>query len=226
MRSPDPVAVREELAKDPDLPRLISHDGVLLADLMEAAPRSDHGPAYAAMVISTGIRRRAELAASRMRQAAESKDAGSALRMARQARGELDRCRARWEALPEPMRRELPPSPARRGPADITGRLATVRDEIRGLRHDLGAGTSEQLAGRLASIARQVADVAAASASQRERQAGDRLARSGGRGGWVAGAAGPGRCAVPGRCGAGMAAARTFRPRQPWRAVRGHGCHD
>ena len=174
--SPDPVAVREELGKDPDLPRLISHDGVLLADLMEAAPRSDHGPAYAAMVISTGIRRRVELAASRMRQAAESKDANFALRMTRQARGELDRCRARWEALPEPMRRELPPSPARRGPADITGRLAAVRDEIRGLRHDLGVGASEQLTGRLASIARQVADVAAASASQRERQAGDRPA--------------------------------------------------
>jgi hypothetical protein len=173
---PGPVAVREELQKDPDLPRLVSHDGVLLADLMEAAPRSDHGAAYAAMVISTGIRRRMELAASRMRQAAESKDAGFALRMARQARGELDRCRARWEALPEPMRRELPPSPARHGPADITGRLAVVRDEIRGLRQDLGAGTSQQLAGRLAWIARQVADVAAASASQRERQAGDRLA--------------------------------------------------
>jgi DnaB-like helicase N terminal domain len=173
---PDPVAVREELGKDPDLPRLISNDGVLLADLMEAAPRSDHGPAYAAMVISTGIRRRAELAASRMRQAAESRDAGAALRMARQARGELDRCRARWEALPEPMRRELPASPSRRRPADITGRLATVRDEIHGLRHDLSAGSSQQLAGRLASIARQVADVAAARPSQRERQAGDRLA--------------------------------------------------
>jgi DnaB-like helicase N terminal domain len=174
--SPDPVAVRDELAKDPDLPRLISRDGVLLADLMEAAPDSDHGPAYAAMVISTGIRRRVELTASRMRQAAESKDAGSALRMARQARGELDRCQARWEALPEPMRRELPPSPARGRPANITGRLATVRDEIRGLRNDLGVGSSEQLAGRLASIARQIADAAAASASQRERQAGEWLA--------------------------------------------------
>ena len=173
--SPDPMAVREELGKDPDLPRPISHDGVLLADLMEAAPRSDHGPAYAAMVISTGIRRRVELAASRMRQAAESKDASFALRMARQARGELDRCRARWEALPEPMRRELPPSPTRRGPKDITARLAAVRNEIRDLRHDLCAGASEQLAG-LASIARQVADVAEASASQRERQAGGLLA--------------------------------------------------
>jgi len=174
--SPDPVAVREELGKDPDLPRLISHDGVLLADLMEAAPRSDHGPAYAAMVISTGIWRRAELAASRMRQAAESKDAGFALRMTRQARGELDRCRARWEALPEPMRRELPPSPARRGPADITGRLAAVRNEIRDLRHDLSTGAAEQLTRRLTSIARQVADVAEASASERERLAGDRPA--------------------------------------------------
>jgi hypothetical protein len=174
--APDLMAVRGELAKDPDLPRLISHDGVLLADLMEAAPRSDHGPAYAAMVITTGIRRRVELAASRMRQAAESTEASAALRMARQARSELDRCRVRWEALPEPMRREVPLSPGRREPADMTARLATVRDEIRGLRHDLGVGASQQLAGRLASIARQVADVAAASAGQRERQAGDRLA--------------------------------------------------
>jgi DnaB-like helicase N terminal domain len=176
--SPDPLTVREELGKDPDLPRLISHDGVLLADLMEAAPRSDHGPAYAAMVISSGIRRRAELAASRMRQAAESKNVSFALRMTRQARGELTRCRARWEALPEPVRRELPLSSTRRGPADIVGRLAAVRNEIRGLGHDLDTGASEQLAG-LASIARQVADVAAASASQRERQAGERLADPG-----------------------------------------------
>lgn len=213
--SPDPVGVHEELGKDPDLPRLISHDGVLLADLMEAAPRSDHGPAYAAMVISTGIRRRVELAALRMRQAAESEDAGLALRMARQARGELDRCRARWEALPEPMRRELPPSPARRGPAGITGRLAAVRDEIRDLRHNLGAGESEQLAGRLAWIARQVADVAAASASQRERLAGDRSADPEAEEAGLRAlrdlAAAPG----PGRCGAGMAGARAFRPCQP-----------
>jgi hypothetical protein len=174
--SPDPVAVHEELREDPDLPRLISHDGVLLADLMEASPSSDHGPAYAAMVITTGIRRRVGLAASRMRQATESKDASFALRMTRQARGELDRCRARWEALPEPMRRELPPFQARRRPADITGRLAGVRNELRGLRNDLSTGATEQLTGRLTWIARQVADVAEASASQRERQAGDRLA--------------------------------------------------
>jgi replicative DNA helicase len=172
----DPVAVHEELAKDPDLPSLISHDGVLLADLIEASPRSDHGPAYAAMVISTGIRRRVELAASRMRQAAESKDAGAALRMARQARGEFDRCRARWDALPEPMRRELPPSPARRGQPQTTRQLAAVRDEIRALRQDLATGAAPQLAGLLESIAQRLAEVAAASASQRERQAGERPA--------------------------------------------------
>src|ERR1700691_675393 len=94
--SPGPVALHGKLGKVPDLPRLISHDGVLLADLMEAAPRSDHGPAYAAMVISTGIRRRAELAASRVRHAAESKEASAALQMTNQARAEFDECRARW----------------------------------------------------------------------------------------------------------------------------------
>src|SRR5713226_5291338 len=47
--APGPVAVYEEIKKDQDMPRGLSHDGVLLAGLMEAAPRSDHAPAYAAM---------------------------------------------------------------------------------------------------------------------------------------------------------------------------------
>jgi DnaB-like helicase N terminal domain len=67
--APGPQEVREEIRNDADLPRSVSHDGVMLADLIEAVPRPGHGPAYAAMVISTGIRRRMTLAAARMRQA-------------------------------------------------------------------------------------------------------------------------------------------------------------
>jgi hypothetical protein len=166
-----PVAVYEELGKDPNLPSSVSHDGVLLADLMAATPQPGHGPAYAAMVISTGIRRRMTLAASRMRQAAEGRDPRSALRLAQQARDELGRCQARWEALPEPMRRELPLPPGRSGQKEIAERLTAAQDEIRGLRRDVGTGTRRQLAERLGSIARHVAGAAVASGVMREREA-------------------------------------------------------
>jgi hypothetical protein len=55
-------------------------------------------------------------------------------------------------------------------------RLAAVRDEIRGLRQDLGTGAPQQLAEHLESIAQRLADIAVASAGRRERQARDRLA--------------------------------------------------
>src|SRR5712692_8419835 len=61
--TPGPLAVYEEIKKDPDLRPSLSHDGVLLAGLMEAAPRSRHAPAYAAMVVGCGIRQRIALAA-------------------------------------------------------------------------------------------------------------------------------------------------------------------
>jgi replicative DNA helicase len=169
--APGPLAVYEEIKKDPDLPRSLSHDGVLLAGLMEAAPRSRHAPAYAAKVIGYGIRQRIALAASRMTQAAEGQDLEAALDITAQARQELGRCRARWEALPEPMRRELPAPPrARNGHAEMTRSMTAVRDEIRRLRQDLLAGTRTGLQEGLASIAQQVADVAVASADLRERQ--------------------------------------------------------
>jgi replicative DNA helicase len=88
--TPGATAVREEIRTDPDMPSSVSGNAVLLADLMDAAPRSEHGPAYAAMVISTGIGCRMALAASRMRQAAADGDAGIALRMARLARAGAD----------------------------------------------------------------------------------------------------------------------------------------
>jgi hypothetical protein len=168
---PGALAVYEEIKKDPDLPRTVSHDGVLLAGLMEAAPRADHAPAYAAMVIGSGIRQRVALAASRMTQAAGGQDLEAALAMAARARQQLGRCQARWEALPAPMRRELP-VPARdpHGRAGMIRSVAAVRDEVRELRRDLLAGARQGLEVRLASIARHVADVAAASADLRERQ--------------------------------------------------------
>jgi replicative DNA helicase len=169
--TPGPLAVYEEIQKDPDLPRSLSHDGVLLASLMEAAPRADHAPAYAAIVVGCGIRQRITLAAERMTQAAESQDLDAALAMAAQARQELGRCQARWEALPEPMRRELPvPVTAHYGYAEMTRSVTAARDEIRRLREDLLAGTPRGLGERLALIAQQVADVAAASADLHERQ--------------------------------------------------------
>ena len=48
--APGPLAVYAEIKRDPDLPRSVSHDGVLLAGLMDAAPRPGHAPAYAAIV--------------------------------------------------------------------------------------------------------------------------------------------------------------------------------
>src|SRR5712691_397355 len=84
-----PLAVYEEIKKDPDLPRSLSHDGVLLAGLMEAAPRTGHAPAYAAMVVGCGIRQRIALAAARMTQAAESQDLEAALDVAARATQEL-----------------------------------------------------------------------------------------------------------------------------------------
>ena len=169
--APGPLAVYEEIKKDPDLPRNLSHDGVLLASLMEAAPRTAHAPAYAAMVAGGGIRQRIALAASRMTQAAESQDLEAALAMAAQARQELGNCQARWEALPEPMRRELlVPARHRHGHAGMTRSVTAVREEIRRLRQDLLAGTQHRLEERLTSIAHQVADIAEASADLRERR--------------------------------------------------------
>ena len=39
---PCPAEVYAELRKDPDLPSGVSHDGVLVANLMEAVPRASH----------------------------------------------------------------------------------------------------------------------------------------------------------------------------------------
>jgi hypothetical protein len=172
---PGPSEVYRELRKDPDLPRPVSHDGVPLANPIEAAPRAAHAPAYAAMVIDGDVRQRLALAGSRMTQAAEGAEGEpleAALRMTGQARRELDACRARWQALPEPVRRDLPvPARGERDARQATRRASAVREEIARLRHDLRAGARAGAGERLTLIAQQLVDTAAASASHRERQA-------------------------------------------------------
>jgi len=124
--APGPLEVYRELQNDPDLPPVIAGNGVLLTDLMEAAPRTAHAAAYAAMVIECGIRQRMRLAGTRLAQAADSGDPEEALHQAGQARRDLAECRARWLALPEPVRRELPAPGREQRPAGFApaGRAA------------------------------------------------------------------------------------------------------
>src|SRR6266567_1311695 len=151
---PGPHEVRAELTRDPDLPAETSHRIVYLADLMEAAPRPEHSGAYAAMVIDGGIRQGLALSGSRMAQAAgdPGADLEAALFGAGQARRELEASRSRWEALPEPMRRE-PRTPSRdEGDyAEAARRAQAVRDEIGRLRADLWTQNSADVEQRLAS---------------------------------------------------------------------------
>jgi len=109
---PGPAEVYRELQNDPDLPRSVARDAVPLAGLMEAAPRARHAPAYAAMVIEGGIRRRLDLAGSRMVQASGTGEVEAAWQQADRARRALDACTARWLALAAHLRRELPAAKA------------------------------------------------------------------------------------------------------------------
>ncbi|MGI8447110.1 MAG: DnaB-like helicase N-terminal domain-containing protein [Streptosporangiaceae bacterium] len=164
--APGPLRVREELAKDPDLPPRIALDGVLLAGLMEAAPRSGHVTAYAAMVVEHGIRQRIGLAGSRLAQAAETGDLDTVRNAAFRAGEEVDGCQERWNALPGPLRRRMP-APARNRAAqaeEAAWQLNRAREEIDRIREAPPAWGGSGLQERLASIAGRVA--AAASAGQ------------------------------------------------------------
>jgi hypothetical protein len=162
--APAPAAVRAELAGDPDLPPLVSLDGVLLVSLLEAAPRSGHAPAYAAMVIDHGIRQQVRLAGSRMIQAAETGDLETALRMTAQGRRDLRDCQERWDALPEHMRRELPePATRRAGQAEEAAwHLRAASEELGRARQTVHAGTPQELGDRLEAVARHIASAAVA----------------------------------------------------------------
>jgi hypothetical protein len=159
---PGPLEVYEEVKKDPDLPRSVSHDGLLLTDLMEAAPRSSHASAYAAMVIECGIRRRLSLAGSRMTQAAadSTADLDAALHVAWLAHRDLHACRARWQALPDHMRRDLP----------LPRHDDQENAETALLRQDVRAEIRREHEEHLASMAGHLAQTVAATGGHRERE--------------------------------------------------------
>jgi DnaB-like helicase N terminal domain len=161
---PAPEPVRAELAADPDLPPRVALDGALLAGLLEAAPRRGHAPAYAAMVIDHGIRRRALLAGSRLTQAAEAGELDAALRMTTWGSREVADSQARWEALPEAMRRPLPAAAGHRAglAEEAAWQLRTAGEEISRARGEAAVGVGTDVAGRLALIAGHVASAAAA----------------------------------------------------------------
>lgn len=170
--TPGPAQVRRELLADPDLPQSVARDAVPLAGLMGASPRSRHAPAYAALVIEGGIRDRIWLAGSRLVQAAEGESTEGALLAGRQAHEEVEQCRARWQALPDSVRRELPvPARDQQPYTQIARQAAAVREKIGRLREELWAESPHGLEERLAGIAQLLAETAAASATIRERQA-------------------------------------------------------
>jgi DnaB-like helicase N terminal domain len=170
---PAPVEVYDELKKNPDLPRSVSHDGVPLIRLMEAG-HAGHASAYAAMLVESGIRRRLALAGSRMTEAAEDavgEPLEAARRMTLLARGELEECRVRWEGLPGPMRRDLPAPSGTARDAAVAQQARVIREEIARVRQDLQVGVSVGAGERLRLIGRQLANAAALVAGERERQA-------------------------------------------------------
>src|ERR1700728_499128 len=71
---PSPQNVYQEIQHDPDLPRSVALNAVPLADLLEKSPRAAHAGTYAAIVVEGGIRRRLQLAGSRVAQAAGDGD--------------------------------------------------------------------------------------------------------------------------------------------------------
>jgi replicative DNA helicase len=103
---PSPQNVYQEIQHDPDLPRSVALNAVPLADLLGKSPRAAHAGTYAAIVVEGGIRRRLQLAGSRVAQAAEDGDLDVALGQAAKARAGLVACAARWTALPARLRSE------------------------------------------------------------------------------------------------------------------------
>jgi replicative DNA helicase len=130
--APDPVAVRAELAADPDLPLSTAVDGVLLAGLLQAVSDPRHASAYAAMAIDRGIRQRVMLSGSRMVQAAEAGDLEAAATAVAQAHREVRRCQERWNAVPEPVRRRLPEPVERAHHADQSVWWRRGADDLNG----------------------------------------------------------------------------------------------
>ena len=103
---PSPQNVYQEIRRDPDLPRSVALDAVPLADLLGKSRRAAHAGTYAAIIVEAGIRRRVQLAGSRVAQAAEDGGLDVALGQAARARADLVACAARWTALPAGLRSE------------------------------------------------------------------------------------------------------------------------
>jgi replicative DNA helicase len=124
---PSPQNVYQEIQHDPDLPRGVALDAVPLAGLLGKTPRTAHAGTYAAIVVESGIRRRLQLAGSRVAQASEDGDLDVALGQAARARAALVACAARWTALPARLRSEpgrLPVEEPWRPGCEDTGRTA------------------------------------------------------------------------------------------------------
>jgi len=124
---PSPQNVYQEIQHDRDLPRSVALDAVPLAGLLGKSPRTAHAGTYAAIVVETGIRRRIQLAGSRVVQAAEGGDLDDALAQAARARAGLVACAARWTGLPARLRNEpgrLPAEEPWQPGRENTGRTA------------------------------------------------------------------------------------------------------
>ena len=76
---PSPQNVYQEIQHDPNLPCSAALDAVPRASLLGKSPRTAYAGTYAAIVVETGIRRRLQLAGSRVAQAAEDGDLDVAL---------------------------------------------------------------------------------------------------------------------------------------------------
>jgi replicative DNA helicase len=175
---PEPHQVRAELRNDPDIPGHVHAQAWLITDLIHQCPQPRHAPAYAGLVAESGIRQALSQAGERMRQAADRGSLDSALAAAAQAHAELERSRERWATLPPEARTEIPgPGRDERDAAAIARQVQAVRDDITRLRENLWAESRHGIEERLAGIAHQLAEVAAAQAGRRERQAARQAAR-------------------------------------------------
>ena len=103
---PSPQNVYQEIQHDPNLPCSAALDAVPRASLLGKSPRTAYAGTYAAIVVETGIRRRLQLAGSRVEQAAGDGDLDVALGQAAKARAGLVACAARWTALSARLRNE------------------------------------------------------------------------------------------------------------------------
>jgi DnaB-like helicase N terminal domain len=124
---PSAQNVYQEIQHDPDLPRSVALDAAPLAGLLGKSPRTAHAGTYAAIVVETGIRRRIQLAGSRVTQAAEDGDLDAALGQATRTRADLVACAARWTALPPRLRSEparLPAGEPRRTRPPVPGAVS------------------------------------------------------------------------------------------------------